>query len=325
MNFRVWLEDEQDRVSRWKNVGDEYRLPVVHKLIPPYRMQNIPYAGQKDVTVYRAVSAADPNEDIRPGDWVALTKAYAAKHLRQAETPGRILAKKVPAEDVAWAGTDENEWFYSPRTVTEGQHDNSFAPAMKNDPELNGLNRGLGDFKPVVTRKKSKMSKKVARLFGKREWVVPEKDKAPEGPKDLDYGACIFFSDGEKVLLLKRSPYAEKHPDVWGLPAGHAQEGETPLQTAKREAKEEVGRVEGQRIGMVGQRNKWITFFYKVKSPFEAKLNEEHTEFAWVRFEDLGDYHLHPFLKRQMDKFVAYVKSGGDGATVTEYPDGPKK
>ena len=202
---------------------------------------------------------------------------------------------------------------------------NTLAPALKGDPEMNGLNRGLGTFKPVVTKKKSKLSKHVAKLFGKTEWIMPEKGKAPDQPKDMDYGACIFFSDGEKVLLLKRSPYAEHSPNTWGLPAGHAQEGETPLQTAQREAREEVGKVEGQRIGMMGEGNKWVTFFYKVKRPFEARLSEEHTEFIWARFEDLGNYPLHPLLKRQIDKYVTYVQSGGDGATTTEYKDGPKK
>lgn len=325
MSFKVWLEDEEGRLSRWKNVGDEYRLPVVHKLIPDYIMQRVPYDGQKMVVIYRAVAGEDPNQDIRPGDWVALTRSYAAQHLRQTEVPGRIISKKVPAEDVAWAGTDENEWFWSPKTITEGGDNNSFAAAFKNDPELNGLNRGLGHFKPVIKRKKSKLAAQVSKLFGKREWVIPEKDKTKDEPKELDYGACIFYTDGERVLLLKRSPNAEKDPDVWGLPAGHAHEGETPLQTAQRESREEIGSVKGKRIGMMSQRNKWITFFYKVAKPFQAKLNEEHTEFSWVRFDELKEYHLHPLLKRQIQKFIGYAKKGGDGATISEYPNGPKK
>ena len=46
--------------------------------------------------------------------------------------------------------------------------------------------------------------------------------------------------DGE-ILLLKRSKDSKYGPGLWGFPAGHLEEGETPEQCATRELIEETG------------------------------------------------------------------------------------
>lgn len=103
------VEDEQQRQLRAGVTDDNMRLPNVHRVIPAYRMKNVPYRGQAKVTIYRGIAKSDTNRIIRPGDWVALKKG-AVKRL-----PGRkILQREVNAYDIVWAGTDETEWFYSP-------------------------------------------------------------------------------------------------------------------------------------------------------------------------------------------------------------------
>lgn len=71
-------------------------------------MHHMVTRGQKTVTIYRGVPVGV--NEIRPGDWVALSASYAQAHER-----GKVLSMRVPAEDVAWAGTDKNEYFYVPR------------------------------------------------------------------------------------------------------------------------------------------------------------------------------------------------------------------
>lgn len=73
--------------------------------------RRLPYRGEPEVMVYRIVPAGVTT--IRPGDWVALTRAYAATMPRGKGQS--ILAKRAHASDVVWAGTDENEWWYCPR------------------------------------------------------------------------------------------------------------------------------------------------------------------------------------------------------------------
>ena len=46
---------------------------------------------------------------------------------------------------------------------------------------------------------------------------------------------CIIINN-EKVLLVY-----EKNRNFWGFPKGHIEEGETEIETALREVKEEVG------------------------------------------------------------------------------------
>lgn len=102
-------------------------LPNVHTIIPAERMANIPYKkGQSHVTIHRAIRNVGKDSDatIRPGDWVALSKEYA--HLHGGDDPNtKLVSMKVPAHHVMWAGTDENEWFYTPndKPVTKSDDD----------------------------------------------------------------------------------------------------------------------------------------------------------------------------------------------------------
>ena len=50
-------------------------------------------------------------------------------------------------------------------------------------------------------------------------------------------GACVVHN--RKTLLLQQPP-SGRHPGLWGPPGGHTEKGETPLDCAVREVKEET-------------------------------------------------------------------------------------
>jgi mutator protein MutT len=52
--------------------------------------------------------------------------------------------------------------------------------------------------------------------------------------------AAALVRDGE-VLLCHRSPTRTWYPDVWDLPGGHVEDGETPQAALRRELTEELG------------------------------------------------------------------------------------
>lgn len=107
MTFRTWLEAKRPFTP-------DYILPNVHRIIPAYIMKRIPYYGQKMITIYHGGSfPEDPVDDIKCGDWVSLSRGYAQIHAN-ARGSKKVIKKRVPAEHVSWAGTDENEWFYTP-------------------------------------------------------------------------------------------------------------------------------------------------------------------------------------------------------------------
>lgn len=67
---------------------------------------------------------------------------------------------------------------------------------------------------------------------------------------DLVRLAVVLLVDRSGAVLLQlRGPDAKNYPDLWGLPGGHVEPGERPLDAAVREMFEETGlRVGGLRL-----------------------------------------------------------------------------
>lgn len=53
--------------------------------------------------------------------------------------------------------------------------------------------------------------------------------------------AVFVLRDGLKVLFVQRSKSKKTLPNIWAFPSGTVEEGERPEETAKREAREELG------------------------------------------------------------------------------------
>lgn len=85
------------------------------------------YKGRpnKIITIYRAVPADLVRPKITPGDWVAITPAYAREHGR-AHLQGafKVLTKTVYARDIYTEGNSLDEWGYDPQPfVSSAQED----------------------------------------------------------------------------------------------------------------------------------------------------------------------------------------------------------
>jgi 8-oxo-dGTP pyrophosphatase MutT (NUDIX family) len=175
------------------------------------------------------------------------------------------------------------------------QRETAFVPTSPDDPELNGL-VGLADYKPAQ-KQKTRISRLIDKLFGK----IATETQRPQG-------AGVVCTDGESILLLLRSADSD-NPKTWCVPGGGIEKNETPLEAAKRECREEIGRYCGVNFDKSREKD-WTCFFNKVDRPFKCKLNREHTKWQWVPFSELKKYKLHPELKKKIDSYLIRIKRG---------------
>lgn len=112
------------------------------------------------------------------------------------------------------------------------------------------------------------------------------------------FSVNVVESGDSEVLLLKRSTDSKYGPGLWGFPAGHLEEGETPEQCATRELIEEIGpdisvefikRHEPVTDEIAGKIYEFHLFHLRWLGG-EIRLNHEHTDYAWVNRDDYRHY-----------------------------------
>ena len=113
---------------------------------------------------------------------------------------------------------------------------------------------------------------------------------------------AIVIEKEEKFLLIQRGKAPEK--GFWAVPGGHVDEGETALECAKRECKEEVGDVEVEKKHFfvfvhdvrIGHRHRCHTFRGKMKGPVKAGSDAEDAK--WFSLEEMENLELTHYTKR---------------------------
>jgi 8-oxo-dGTP diphosphatase len=112
------------------------------------------------------------------------------------------------------------------------------------------------------------------------------------------YAINVIQDSEERLLLLRRSLAASLGPGQWGLCGGHIEPGEAPRACSEREMREELGaghrtellaRLDPVRDTHYGGVMEVHLFHYRWLEG-EVELNEEHTDFAWVRLSELASY-----------------------------------
>jgi 8-oxo-dGTP pyrophosphatase MutT (NUDIX family) len=101
-------------------------------------------------------------------------------------------------------------------------------------------------------------------------------------------GIAVRRDEGSWQVLLVRS---RKDPSVWIFPKGHIEPGESAIDTALRETREEAG-VDGDLIGPVGEPQEFqsgrepvrVTYFL-IRTTSEVDSPERRLK-AWYRFEE---------------------------------------
>tara|TARA_R100001079_G_scaffold80971_1_gene44612 strand:+ start:269 stop:718 length:450 start_codon:yes stop_codon:yes gene_type:complete len=113
--------------------------------------------------------------------------------------------------------------------------------------------------------------------------------------RNREVASCIIFDD-DKVLIIRRSDTDPWKPGWWDLPGGNVDPGESAIEAAVREAKEETNltvknlvKVESRPMGRV------YRYYYATKDwqgNIQFKKNPEsgfieHDEYEWVKIENI--------------------------------------
>lgn len=123
-----------------------------------------------------------------------------------------------------------------------------------------------------------------------------------------------------QILLGKRAASRAFYPDVWDVPGGHCEPGETAEQTLIRELQEELGltptmwRLLGELRGSApGRGEPLVLRLYAVTAwtgEPHNRLPEEHSQIAWFSVDDACRLDLahpaYPALFRHLATAAAY-------------------
>lgn len=131
-------------------------------------------------------------------------------------------------------------------------------------------------------------------------------------------GIMFVAPDGD-ILLLRRSGDEANFPGHWAWPGGKLNPGESPLEGAKREAKEEMGdAIPNGPVKHLDSRRTprdpnfaFHTFVQPVGSKFIPRLNGEHSGYAWSPMHQLPA-PLHPGVHSTLSEQLMAGKTSGD-------------
>jgi F420-dependent oxidoreductase-like protein/mutator protein MutT len=122
--------------------------------------------------------------------------------------------------------------------------------------------------------------------------------------------SIILINKRNQLLLhLRDDKPTIPYPNMWGLPGGYVEEGETPEQCITREMKEELG-IELEAVSFVAAAQRSFgfeyTFWSNVDFPVESIALTEGQAIKWVHFDEVrgmilaydGNAILEDFLKQ---------------------------
>lgn len=118
--------------------------------------------------------------------------------------------------------------------------------------------------------------------------------------KQLQGAAILVLNEDGEVLLLKRAPESHFAPEQWGFPGGKIEAGETNLEAAIRETKEET-QLRVQNVRSLGIFNNAVAAYVSDSFEGDVKIDFEHTDWAWVSPADLDEYDLAPSVREIYD------------------------
>ncbi len=118
---------------------------------------------------------------------------------------------------------------------------------------------------------------------------------------------CVVMK-GDMILILKRSDRVGSFQGKWSTVTGYVEEGETPVQAAFKEMREEISVStptllrQGKAVPSRKADTAWISypFLFSVEEDTEVKIDWEHTDYKWLSLHELTGFETTPGLWRNL-------------------------
>ncbi len=121
---------------------------------------------------------------------------------------------------------------------------------------------------------------------------------------EIKGAGIMFVAPDESVLFILRSPDSN-NPNMWDLPGGQSEDGESPEDTARREAMEEIGAMPYGELSLITDIDgDFVTYRQFIRHKFVPKLNDaEHVAYKWATLDDLPS-PLHPGVQKVVESVL---------------------
>lgn len=122
--------------------------------------------------------------------------------------------------------------------------------------------------------------------------------------------SAVIFNDQNEILLVKRSFNDDFLPGVWEMPGGGIDFGEEPEDAVVREVKEETGlSIDTTSSSIISvfsyfhPQTVWhveLIYLCNLHKESQVILSFEHTEYLWVKIEELQKVELSDLMKKNI-------------------------
>ena len=129
---------------------------------------------------------------------------------------------------------------------------------------------------------------------------------------DSEIVAFIVYTDDDKILWMRRTK-----DNSWGFPGGHVEEGESAIEGAIRESREETEHVPATGLQLIYEEGK-VRLFGCNDGEFAPELNDEHDAFVWATLED-APHPLFPKIDGQEEKIAEAAEANASAMDRREY------